>query len=316
MKNNNNIFELFRDNQHKLNEMPSRQSWQRLEQRLDKHRRRNRTSTLRYVLLAASVLLVFAVLATISTSLQKERSGLASYSTGNLEALPAATEDSSAYKVVEYQRQYTDRTPQIAEGGAGRKILASTNQFYDEKTKVVKSETVNKLVEELLAPRTYHRVPATSDFKWLVGDWKGNTAQGFSYEKWTQTGDTELSGEGWLVVNGERKFIEKMRLKRQNDNWFFDLQLDAYANPISYKLTSFSEEGVVFENPNYNFPNKVVLKRYATGEFSWILIPKSTIQLSPAQLHFLQQRNVILVDKAVRNLWRTIPDITKEQKEE
>jgi len=310
MSKQKNIFDLFRDNQHKLDETPSRQSWQRLERRLQKHQRRNNRSIIRYVMMAAAVLLVFAVLSALTTMLEQQDILFSKqkYTPEELQAV----EDSSAYKFVDYQRLYSESST-ITEGDSGRQIIPGENRFYDAETAVAKSKTDNPLVEEILNTRTYKpNAPATSDFKWLLGHWKSNTEQGFSFEHWEQTGLTELRGTGYLVVERDTVFMEKMRLFRQNDNWYWEMQLDAYAKPVRYRLTQFSEEGAIFENPNYDFPNKLVIKRHARDEFSTFLLPKSDFQLTPAMLDFLQHRNVILVDRTVRNMWRTIPDISNQ----
>jgi len=301
MSKQKDIFDLFRDNQHKLDETPSRQSWQRLERRLQKHQRRNNRSIMRYVLMAAAL-----------TTLLERQDLL--FSKG-YEPEDLQTEaDSTAYKFVD-QRVYQDAST-ITEGESGRKVVPGENAFYDN-TAVAKSKTNNPLVEELLkTPRYTPSAPATSDFKWLLGNWKSNTERGFSYEHWEQTDLTELRGTGHLVVDGDPVFMEKMRLYRQNDDWFWEMQLDAYAKPVRYRLTQFSEESAVFENPNYDFPNKLVLKRHARGEFSTFLLPKSDFQLTPAMLDFLQQRNVVLMDGTVRNMWRAIPDLTKQLEQE
>ncbi len=308
MSKQKDIFDLFRDSQHKLDETPSRQSWQRLERRLQKQQRRNNRTIMRYVMMmAAAVLLIFAVLSVLTTMLERQDLLFSQgYEPENLQT----EADSTAYQLVD-QRVYQDAST-ITEGESGRKVVPGENAFYDN-TAVAKSKTDNPLVEELLnTPQYTPSAPATSDFKWLLGDWKSNTERGFSYEHWEQTDLTELRGTGHLMVDGDTVFMEKMRLYRQNDDWFWEMQLDAYAKPVRYRLTQFSEESAVFENPNYHFPNKLVLKRHARGEFSTFLLPKSEFQLTPAMLDFLQQRNVVLMNGTVRNMWRTIPDWTKQ----
>lgn len=59
------LFDFFKENESKLHELPSEQTWKRLETRLDKRRRRKRTIRflqLGVVLLALVLLLLAAVL--------------------------------------------------------------------------------------------------------------------------------------------------------------------------------------------------------------------------------------------------------------
>lgn len=56
---------LFRTTQHKLDEMPSRQAWRRLEQRLEARRIRKRTSLYRYTTLAAAAVAALVMITTL-----------------------------------------------------------------------------------------------------------------------------------------------------------------------------------------------------------------------------------------------------------
>ena len=72
MKPKKDIFDLFRDNQHKLNERPSQEAWGRLESRLDQHKDRNRTSLYRILSMAAAVVGLVAFVSVISFMLTSE----------------------------------------------------------------------------------------------------------------------------------------------------------------------------------------------------------------------------------------------------
>ena len=53
--NQKELFNLFRDNQHKLDQKPSNQAWRRLESRLDAHQNRTRISFVRHLSMAAAI---------------------------------------------------------------------------------------------------------------------------------------------------------------------------------------------------------------------------------------------------------------------
>jgi hypothetical protein len=64
MKDDQKLFKLFRDNEHKLHEFPSPDAWRRLEQRLDANRRRRKMKAVyRSVAMAASLALLVGVAA-------------------------------------------------------------------------------------------------------------------------------------------------------------------------------------------------------------------------------------------------------------
>lgn len=124
MNHHKDLFDLFRENDHKLEERPSLQSWRRLEKRLDSHQRRSRISLYRSLAMVAGVLAlaVLIVLMTLVVERQQE------YLTGapqELEDLQATEADNAtAYRVVEFTRTYQDRmTNPIEEGNPDKKLV-------------------------------------------------------------------------------------------------------------------------------------------------------------------------------------------------
>ena len=128
----------------------------------------------------------------------------------------------------------------------------------------------------------------------------------YAWQKLSDKEDTpdrsDLYGQGALMINGETVFTERMRLTKRGNQWYYILQLDPYAEPLIYQLKHQEENRMVFQHRTQAFPAQVVLLRHADGSFSTQLLAKEQIQLSSTQLNFLTKRNVLLVDKAVRNL--------------
>ncbi len=69
MKNKDKVFDVFKDNQHKLNERPSLQAWNKLERRLDqksKQKIRPKFSIYAIVMMAAAAVALVFFVTTIS----------------------------------------------------------------------------------------------------------------------------------------------------------------------------------------------------------------------------------------------------------
>ncbi len=130
MKPKKDISDLFRDNQHKLNESPSRQAWERLESRLDNHKDRNRTSIYRILSMAAAVvvLVVFAsvitfVLNTNEKPMALNESMSDSFKIEELKVLTTSNENHNQIAV--YKRKYNNHLSNpIMEGKANKKLIA------------------------------------------------------------------------------------------------------------------------------------------------------------------------------------------------
>ena len=128
MNRQKDIFNLFRENQHKLNERPSQQAWRRLERRLDAHRDRNRVSIYRHIAMVAAVVAIVALTSLIVVLVEKSQPGLQAVTDFDVEDLKLPDQDASreALMVVEYTRKYQDRMSNpIAEGKPIQKLIPS-----------------------------------------------------------------------------------------------------------------------------------------------------------------------------------------------
>ena len=128
MNRQRDLYELFREQQHKLEERPSLHTWRRLERRLDAHQRRGRLSLYRSLGMVAGVLALVAMIVLISIVVNQQQQ----YLTGTpqeLEVLPSDESDATAYQVVEFTRQYKDRMSNpIEEGSTEKKLIPAVQK--------------------------------------------------------------------------------------------------------------------------------------------------------------------------------------------
>lgn len=117
MKQSNDWTKVFREQQHLLQETPSAQTWQRIENKLETHaRRRRQAGKLRLLALAASL----AAVTFTGGLLRMER--LHSQETFKLESLSKAAYDPQALMAIEFQRNLTAQAQGIREGIPGKKF--------------------------------------------------------------------------------------------------------------------------------------------------------------------------------------------------
>ncbi len=107
-------------------------------------------------------------------------------------------------------------------------------------------------------------LPATNmhSFGWLIGNWKMETKKGVIHEKWRSSNDSTLSGKSMLVRNttGDTVFLEKVKLVYRNNGYFYIPVAEGQNNnrPVEFKITSFNETGFVAENPEHDFPKRIL----------------------------------------------------------
>jgi len=99
-------------------------------------------------------------------------------------------------------------------------------------------------------------------FSWLIGKWKMETKKGIIYEKWKSSNDSTLSGKSMLVKNttGDTVFLEKIQLVYRNNAYYYIPVAEGQNNnqPVEFKLTSHNENGFIAENPEHDFPKRIL----------------------------------------------------------
>ncbi len=134
MKQSKDIFDLFRESKHKLDEAPSPQAWRRLEKRLDTRRATRGSSIYRIMAMAAGVLLLIGVFSLLPALDQKTADTdvvALNNPPSEMEDLVVdpADADQNIIKVVEFSRQYQDRMVQPIDEGSRAKKLVPSNQL-------------------------------------------------------------------------------------------------------------------------------------------------------------------------------------------
>lgn len=109
------------------------------------------------------------------------------------------------------------------------------------------------------------RQPTINDFARLTGCWENNAGAKQRDEIWSKPSGGMMLGIGRVVVNGKTTEYEFMRIHQEEDGLYFTAQ-DAQQSATSFKLISLRDNVATFENPEHDFPQRIiyVLKSTAT----------------------------------------------------
>lgn len=277
MKPKKDIFQILKENQHKLNQRPSKQAWRRLEQRLEERRNQGKYSFYRHTSLAAGILALVALISLIAVLVDQNSKPnyLAINQPGpvQLEELTYTDVDMEALKVVEFTNQVTNRGANITEGNRDQLLVPSKL--------LVGKKMVNDASQMLI-----------KKFEWLVGEWRQINDQQISTETWTLADDLTLEGKGTLSTEqGNQLFSEIMKLQQVGGEVVLSIPLQKGQSLSKYKLVKMSDNTAVFENRKVAFPQLIILHKQAEDHFSTIYQNSKPIQMSNEQLNYLQQRN-------------------------
>ncbi len=129
MKEEKDIFDLFRENQHKLDEMPRSGAWDKLERKLNENQQRTYLFTYRTLMAIAASVIIFLL---VSVVVYLEKFQTQQFYAMN-ENIPSVLEDLDVYSdanediltIIEFQRsmQKRQRSFAINEGDLSKKLL-------------------------------------------------------------------------------------------------------------------------------------------------------------------------------------------------
>lgn len=95
------------------------------------------------------------------------------------------------------------------------------------------------------------------DFAWLAGCWTGDQTGRASEERWTKPKAGMMLGTGQTVKGGKTTAFEFMRIHEEKGDIFFTAKPSGQPE-ASFKLVSFKDGKAVFENPQHDFPQRVI----------------------------------------------------------
>ncbi len=132
MEPKKDIFDLFKENEHKLAEQPAPLVWRRLERKLDSSKKRSAPALNRQLHgqmgIAAAILLLFTVVTIMVLVLpDKKQAPLAQGSNMVFEELSASEDDQVLLKVVEFTRKHESRLANPQLEGDEQKIILPTH---------------------------------------------------------------------------------------------------------------------------------------------------------------------------------------------
>lgn len=109
-------------------------------------------------------------------------------------------------------------------------------------------------------------VPAGSvaDLSWLSGDWETGAGDTRIEEHWTRPDGGTLLGMGRTVRGGKTAFFEYLRIETRDDGIYYVAHPKARPG-TDFKATQVGPDEVVFENPEHDFPKRIVYRKEADG---------------------------------------------------
>jgi Domain of unknown function (DUF6265) len=112
---------------------------------------------------------------------------------------------------------------------------------------------------------------------WLLGKWENKSDEGNLLEIWRKVNDSLFIGESYFIKGKDTLHSEKIELKQKGEELFYIATIKGQNNdkPVTFKQNIEIAKQLVFENPQHDYPRKIVYKPFAKDH---LLIEISGIQ--------------------------------------
>ena len=108
--------------------------------------------------------------------------------------------------------------------------------------------------------------PTLADISWISGDWQ--TAPGGRKqieEHWTAVAGGSMMGMSRAVAGDKTVEFEYLRIEQRTDGSYYVAHPGARCPGTDFKLTSASATEAVFENPQHDFPKRIIYRKTDDG---------------------------------------------------
>jgi hypothetical protein len=107
--------------------------------------------------------------------------------------------------------------------------------------------------------------PTLQDLAWIAGHWRIEQGDRLVDEQWMAPAAGLMMGMARNVQAGKVREYEFTLLRQEPNGDIFYIASPSKQAETSFKLTSLSGGTAVFENPEHDFPKKIVYARQADG---------------------------------------------------
>ncbi|HEX2272214.1 MAG TPA: DUF6265 family protein [Pyrinomonadaceae bacterium] len=109
------------------------------------------------------------------------------------------------------------------------------------------------------------QTPAIADVSWIAGGWQ--TAPGARRqieEHWTKAAGGSMMGMSRTIAGDKTVEFEYLRIEQRADGIYYIAHPKARCPGTDFKLTRASATEAVFENPQHDFPKRIIYRK--TGD--------------------------------------------------
>jgi len=110
------------------------------------------------------------------------------------------------------------------------------------------------------------QTPTIADVSWIAGDWQtpaGGRRQ--IEEHWTAAAGGSMMGVSRTIAGDKTVEFEYLRIEQRADGIYYVAHPKARCPGTDFKLTRASASEAVFENPQHDFPKRIIYRKTEDG---------------------------------------------------
>ena len=111
-----------------------------------------------------------------------------------------------------------------------------------------------------------------ADLAWIAGDWQTDpSGRAVSEEHWTRPAGGSMMGVSRTLVGDRTVSFEFLRIEVRGESIFYVASPKGRCPATDFKLTRVSGQEAVFENPEHDFPKRIIYRKNSEGGLSAIV---------------------------------------------
>lgn len=99
---------------------------------------------------------------------------------------------------------------------------------------------------------------------WISGCWENSQGISTVEERWTKLAGESMLGVSRTVKAGKTVAYEFIRIMKQGDDIYY-VACPSGQKEAQFKLAKWSEHDATFENPDHDFPQRIVYRKMEDG---------------------------------------------------
>lgn len=107
--------------------------------------------------------------------------------------------------------------------------------------------------------------PTINDLAWLSGCWESNRNGREINEQWMKPSGQTMLGMGRTVAKGKTVEYEFVQIRQEIDGNLYYVAKPSGQSEASFKLIKLQNREATFENPEHDFPQRVIYRLEADG---------------------------------------------------